>query len=260
LIHGDFFALDWHALLAELPDPLLVIGNPPWVTNSALAAIDSQNMPRKHNAHGHRGNEAIKGKSNFDISEWMRSRVADLLHGRVATLAVLCKTTVARKVLVHVWKRACDVADSSLYRIDALKHFGASVDACLLVLPFAPGSRSTRCAHHASLTERTPRATFGRHDHQLIADIAAYERWKHLCGDDPVYIWRSGIKHDCSRVMELRREGHAFRNGLGERVELEPDHVYPCPLDTSPSPRDRLIYPVFRLLPEKKKSTPLTVY
>ena len=39
--------------------------------------------------------------------------------------------------------------------------------------------------------------------------------------------WRSGIKHDCSKVMELRREGSAFRNGLDELVELEETYVFP---------------------------------
>ena len=40
--------------------------------------------------------------------------------------------------------------------------------------------------------------------------------------------WRSGIKHDCSRVMELRDCGaQSFRNGFGEIVELEPTYLYP---------------------------------
>ncbi len=39
--------------------------------------------------------------------------------------------------------------------------------------------------------------------------------------------WRSGIKHDCAAVMELRRQGAGFCNGLGETVELEEDVVFP---------------------------------
>jgi hypothetical protein len=60
----------------------------------------------------------------------------------------------------------------------------------------------------------------------LLADIPAYERWKHLCGGGEAS-WRSGIKHDCSKVMELLREGGKYRNGLGELVELEDLYVYP---------------------------------
>src|SRR5207248_9500541 len=49
----------------------------------------------------------------------------------------------------------------------------------------------------------------------------------HLAGEDETYKWRSGVKHDCSKVMELRQEGHLYRNGLGEAVELESEYVYP---------------------------------
>ena len=39
--------------------------------------------------------------------------------------------------------------------------------------------------------------------------------------------WRSGIKHDCSKVMELQRNAATYRNGLGEVVEIEDDCLYP---------------------------------
>lgn len=52
---GNFFDLDWKKIVDGLPRPLLVIGNPPWVTNSALAALGSGNLPEKSNFHNHRG-------------------------------------------------------------------------------------------------------------------------------------------------------------------------------------------------------------
>ena len=60
----------------------------------------------------------------------------------------------------------------------------------------------------------------------LLADIAAYHRWKHLCGHETLR-WRSGIKHDCAKVMELYREGDKYRNGLAQMVEIEDVYVYP---------------------------------
>ncbi|MGH9906744.1 MAG: N-6 DNA methylase, partial [Pyrinomonadaceae bacterium] len=36
LIQANFFQTDWPTVLAALPEPILVIGNPPWVTNSRL--------------------------------------------------------------------------------------------------------------------------------------------------------------------------------------------------------------------------------
>src|SRR5262249_40485099 len=69
-IQQSFFDFDWHAALHALPDPILIIGNPPWVTNAALGAIGSGNVPEKKNSLNLAGIEAMTGKSNFDISEW----------------------------------------------------------------------------------------------------------------------------------------------------------------------------------------------
>ncbi len=68
LIHKDFFQLEWDMLLAKLPQPLLILGNPPWVTSSELALLQSANVPSKSNFQQRRGYDAITGKSNFDIS------------------------------------------------------------------------------------------------------------------------------------------------------------------------------------------------
>jgi len=35
------------------------------------------------------------------------------------------------------------------------------------------------------------------------------------------------VKHDCSRVMEFRREGNSYRNGFDQLIELEHEYLYP---------------------------------
>jgi hypothetical protein len=45
--------------------------------------------------------------------------------------------------------------------------------------------------------------------------------------NDELFEWRSGIKHDCARVMELRHDGSGFRNGLGECVDIEDEILFP---------------------------------
>src|SRR5207249_9257440 len=67
VFHGDFYTTDWNRLLRKLADPLLVVGNPPWVTNAGLSAIGSSNLPQKTNFQKYAGLDAITGKSNFDI-------------------------------------------------------------------------------------------------------------------------------------------------------------------------------------------------
>jgi methylase of polypeptide subunit release factors len=117
IIRHNFFHADWRKIVENLPDPLLIVGNPPWVTNSQLGSLESDNLPGKTNFHNFNGLDALTGKSNFDISEWMLLRALEWINGRGATLAVLCKTAVARKVLSHAWKQGFEIARASLYRI-----------------------------------------------------------------------------------------------------------------------------------------------
>ena len=226
VLQESFFDVDWKSILHDLPQPILVVGNPPWVTNSTLGVIGSSNLPKKSNFQNFNGLEALTGKSNFDISEWMLIRLLEMLDGRRATLAMLCKTAVARKVLINAWKNEVALAGAEIYPIDAAASFGAAVDACLLVCSMSPASHGRDCRVFKSLEDSIQVATIGFHDGQLVADVSAYERWKHLIGRE-VYKWRSGVKHDCSKVMELRREGNHFRNGFDEAIDLEFDYVYP---------------------------------
>ena len=46
---ANFFTRDWSATLASLPEPIVILGNPPWATASALGALGSDNLPEKSN-------------------------------------------------------------------------------------------------------------------------------------------------------------------------------------------------------------------
>lgn len=223
---GNFFEQDWAARVASLPDPLLFIGNPPWVTSSDLGYLNSHNIPEKANFHGRAGLDALTGKSNFDISEWMLLKLLAALDGREAVLAMLCKTAVARKVLSFSWNAGYRVRTAASYRIDTAKHFGAAVDACLLVCELGTGKTSARCSTFESLSSKRPNGTFGQRDGLLLANIDLYEKHKGLAGESQ-YKWRSGVKHDCAGVMELRRFDTIYENGRGESIVLEPGFVYP---------------------------------
>jgi hypothetical protein len=225
---GDFFALDWEALLGGAPSPWLILGNPPWVTNAALGRLNGTNLPEKSNFQGRRGLDAITGKANFDISETMLMRQIGWLEKRCGWLAVLVKTAVARKVLRQLWRRQAAVGRGGLYRIDAMRHFAVAVEAALLVLPVGRGGVSQECDVYDRLDAAAPVATFGLCDGIPVSDVGAYLRHRRLIGADPDFVWRSGVKHDCVKVMELTQGAHGrLVNGLGERVEIESDFVYP---------------------------------
>jgi hypothetical protein len=223
---GDFFQLDWPALLAECPQPLLVLGNPPWVTNSALGVLGSGNLPPKQSLPGWSGLDGLTGKSNFDVSEWMIFRLLAAVSTRRATVAMLCKTAVARRVLTRAWESGLPLKSCEIRAIDAVRHFGARVDACLLVCRTGVGSAVLDCRTFESLETRTSCGTIGWRAGRLVADVAAYERTRHLLGGQSR--WRSGIKHDCASVFEFRRQPDGrMINGLGEVVDLETDYLFP---------------------------------
>ena len=222
---ADFFQTDWQTILAGMAEPILAVGNPPWVTNSALGSLGSSNLPTKSNFQGHKGFDAMTGKSNFDISEWMLLRFMEWLDGRDAVVAMLCKTVVARKVLQDAWKHGRQIRRAEIHRIDAAAHFNAAVDACLLCCYLQPDERSTDCQVYESLSGSSHQ-TFGYHDGRLVADLDAYRQRRNLLGKS-AYRWRSGVKHDCSKVMELCETTAGLQNGFGEFVDLERDCLYP---------------------------------
>lgn len=222
----DFFAHDWEKELADTRGTILILGNLPWVTNATVSGMNGSNLPAKENFLGFRGIEARTGKSNFDISEWMLIRLVRALRGREATIAMLCKTGTARKLLRFAWQNDGRIANAALYRIDAKKHFGASVDACLL-LATTGAAGPAEAKVFASLSAKRAETTLGLAGQDLVSDIRTYRRLKHLEGLCP-YQWRSGVKHDCASVMELRRSnGHGLENKLGEHVHIEQDYLYP---------------------------------
>jgi hypothetical protein len=223
---ADFFQVDWPAVLAECAGPVLILGNPPWVTNSALGMLGSGNLPPKQNLPGRSGLEGLTGKSNFDVSEWMIWRLLEAAAGRPATLALLCKTAVARRVLARAWEQNLPIGPCEIRVIDSARHFGVRVEACLLICRSASGrSGVPECPVADRLEAASATGAFGWRDGRLIADVDAYERVKYLLGGQAR--WRSGVKHDCSAVFEFREEHGQLVNSLGEAVDLEPDYLYP---------------------------------
>ncbi len=226
IFHRDFFNEDWRCNLARASKKrILVIGNPPWVTNSELGQLGSKNLPQKSNFQGLKGFDARTGKSNFDISEWMLIRLIEALPSEGA-IAMLCKTMTARKVLRYFWKMDEGREDTMMFQIDAKAEFNVAVDACLF---FTTGKRSNdRIATVYSDLDITSFSTkFGFVDGDLVSDINAYQLHKKLDGGSSNYIWRSGIKHDAAKVMEFTRDGKKLINGFGETVEIEEDYVFP---------------------------------
>lgn len=223
---ADFFDVQWQHVVSELATPLLVVGNPPWVTNAVLGRLAAGNLPSKSNFKRLAGMDAMTGKSNFDISEWMIIRLLEVLHDRDYALAMLCKASVARRVIEHAaaqnWRLTGDVRT-----IDVRRHFAVTVDAVVLRL-WPARYEHIECVWPVfdSIDATEPSRVMGLVSGHLCSDVHAYERTK-VFGGSATTEWRSGLKHDCSKVMELDCINGKLSNGFGETVDVEAEHVFP---------------------------------
>lgn len=226
LQQADFFRFDWSSLIEQIHENILVIGNFPWVTNAQQGKTGSSNLPRKSNFQDHLGLDAVTGRSNFDISEWMLIQIVRSLQRRNAHLAMLCKLAVSRKLLNYLHTGGINLADCATYKIDTKRYFDADVDAGLLVCKFDSSSKNYFCNVFNSLGS-SEYYQIGYRDNRLIRDMAAFEKLSKFYDSTSKTKWRSGIKHDCSSVMELRKMGDKFINKLGETVDIEGTYLFP---------------------------------
>ena len=229
VVHADFFETAWDQVIGGLAEPFVIVGNPPWVTSSTLGVLAGTNLPVKSNIKGQPGLEALTGKSNFDISEWMLARLLGAARGRHFALAMLCKASVARRLLERAALERWPL-HGEIRSIDARAHFSAAVSAVLVLLRTTPNAEAT--AHeptwgvYPTLLAEVPSSRMGVRRGRVTSNVDAHERTA-LLESAALVPWRSGVKHDLASVMELRRTGNAFQNGLGETVSVEPDCVYP---------------------------------
>jgi hypothetical protein len=114
-----------------------------------------------------------------------------------------------------------------MVKIDAMKHFSAAVDACFFSLKTNGGDTSTDCSFFDDFEAPKPSNIFGYHDGMMLSHVDIFYQNKEFLGKDIHYTWRSGVKHDSSKVMELRKVEGGLRNGYGELVEIEDLCVFP---------------------------------
>jgi hypothetical protein len=222
----DFFIFDWQGLIEKLDGEILVIGNFPWVTNARQGAIAGKNLPQKNNFQHHIGLDAITGKSNFDISEWMLIRMVQMISDRHAYLAMLCKNSVSRKLLHYIHNHSLNLHHCAFYPIDTKRYFNAHVSAGLLFCQFDRTSKNTFCDVFQNLEDKNYQR-IGYENDILVRDIITFQAHRDLYTSRSENKWRSGVKHDRSDVMEITKVDNGFINGFGEKITLEETYLYP---------------------------------
>ena len=159
-----------------------MIGNFPWVTNSQQGAIGGINLPSKKNFQNRTGFEAMTGKSKLDISEWMLIQVLKWFRKHYGYLAMLVKTSVARKFLQHLYTQKTPLRRSAVYSIDARKYFGVSVEACLLFCEFDGESHQYDYDVYESL-ESSKSYRVGHRNGITVRDLETFERLSKYYGE-----------------------------------------------------------------------------
>ena len=222
LHHDDIFTHSFAADVRQAQD-ILILGNPPWLTN-AEATVN--NIPLKSNLKGLRGLDALTGKSNFDLAEYITLHLLDIFSHQRGTLALLCKNQTIRNLIEILPKKDYAVADIRMYPIDAGREFGAAVDASLLVLTLGAERRSYTCTVAPLNGAPTPARTFGWINGKFVANTQAYAETKQFEGVSSL-VWRQGLKHDCASIMELEQRNETFVNGYGQIADVEAPFLYP---------------------------------
>lgn len=224
IFNSDFFAFSSKNLIQD-NEQILVIGNPPWVTTSTLSALNSDNLPIKSNFRGLKGIEAITGASNFDICEYIILQLINEYKNTDTVISMLCKTSVARNVFKELRRNYVNFSSCDILEFDATKVFDISASACVLVIQLSKEVVSSdTCNVYDFEKPEFIKTQLGYSNGQFYNKLDKItEKFDgHCC-----FEWRQGVKHDCSKVMELTMQNGKLQNGQKETVYIEDNIVFP---------------------------------
>lgn len=224
ITHCSIFDFDFKNISKQFPtEKLLIIGNPPWVTNSKLGSLNSSNIPKKSNFKKQNGLDALTGKGNFDIAEYITLMLLDAFQSHNGYLALLLKNSVIKNIVFEQKDKKYRIGKIEKYCIDSKKEFSVSVESALFYcqLNSKPSYEITEFDFY-SLKKRL---SFGWFNNKFVSNLSDYDKTKEIDGVCP-FEWRQGIKHDCTNVMELERVNDHFVNKLSEEIQLEEDLIY----------------------------------
>ncbi len=225
LYNDNIFTFDFSTITNKInmEDNVLIIGNPPWVTNSDLTTINSSNLPIKTNFKDLKGLDAITGKSNFDIAEYIILSLLNTFKNFNCVVAMLCKATVAKNIIRDLKKYDFELSDIRMLNFSALEVFNVNCEACLLIMKIGSGKKLV-CDVYDLANPDYKISSFGWVNNAFVSNIDSY---CNLIDGKCQMEWRQGIKHDCSKVMELTKENGIFVNGYKEPLNIEDTYIYP---------------------------------
>ena len=232
IIHCSVFNYDFKEIAHQFAsDKILIIGNPPWVMNSTLGSLNSKNLPKKTNFKNHNGLDAMTGKGNFDIAEFITLSLLRTFQKMEGHLFFLVKNSVIKNIVFEQPRNNFEIKSLEKYSIDSKKEFNVSVESSLFYgqLNSKPVYECQEFNFYQSDNQLII-SKFGWINNKFVSNIDTYTHTKEIDGECP-FVWRQGMKHDCTLVMELEKAGGNpqngyYINGLKEEIKLEDDLVY----------------------------------
>jgi len=225
IVHCNVFDFDFKEIAKKhSTKDLLVVGNPPWVTNSKLGSLNSTNLPKKTNFKNHSGLDAMTGKGNFDIAEFITLTMIEAFQNIKGNLLLLVKNSVIKNIVFDQNKNRYKISSIEKHCIDSKKEFNVSVEASLLYCQL-DSTPAFDCAEFDFYDNQIHKLKFGWLNDKFVSNIDTYIHTKGIDGECP-FVWRQGLKHDCSKVMELDKVNGHYVNGLNEEVKIEDGLVY----------------------------------
>lgn len=225
IIHNSVFDFDFKTIAKEnSTKEILIIGNPPWVTNSKLGSLNSSNLPKKTNFKNHNGLDVMTGKGNFDIAEYITLMMIETFQHQKGSIALLVKNTVIKNIVFDQFAKKYAISYIEKHCIDSKKEFNVSVEAALFYCKLN-SNPTFDCAEFDFYNNSNAKLNFGWLSDKFVSNLDTYSIAGQIDGKCP-FEWRQGIKHDCSSIMELDKVNGHFVNGLKEEIKLENDLVY----------------------------------
>ncbi len=251
IYNADFFEFDFTSIVNKSKQRrwnVAVIGNPPWVTNSRQGMNNSLNVPSKRNLYGLKGIDAITGKSNFDISEYITLELLKLSQLNNGGISFLLKNSVIRNILMKQYTENLHIGNLEQRLIDASSEFNVSVDASCFLAQFNC-SPSLICSVFDFYSESYIRE-YGWVNDSFVSDTKQYINVSKY-DNQSTYMWRSGIKHDCASVLELSLKDGKYTNRFGEVVNIEDDLIYPLLKSSDINKYQDNIFRKFIIVPQR---------
>ena len=155
----------------------------------------------------------------------MINKIIEIQNKTDNVIAMLYKTSVARNIFKEIKRRNIYFSEFEVLEFDSSKIFGISASACLLYIKLSKKYTSLNSYKVYDFDN----------DLKEITTVSFIEG--NLCNNSNdndfdfnghcEFEWRQGVKHDCSKIMELNFENGRYINGYNNEVNIEDILVFP---------------------------------